>query len=74
MTETSTPSSGLAEDLEDELPENFEDLSIDEMVEIVNELSDRYDNRELHFMCTDTEVLVIYDRENDATMQVEKEL
>jgi len=73
MTQTEAPSNELADELENELPDDFHELEIEQMVDVVDDVSDRYQHRELHFLCTGTEILVIYDRENDDWMQIERE-
>jgi hypothetical protein len=73
MTQTEATSDDLADELENELPDDFHELEIEQMVDVVDDVSDRYQHRELHFLCTGTEILVIYDRENDDWMQIERE-
>jgi hypothetical protein len=73
MTQSELPPDKLTEALDDELPEDFFELEIDEMTEVIDEVNDRFDHRELHFICTGTEIMVIYDRDNDVKMQIERE-
>jgi len=72
MTQTDSLPEDLVDDLSDELSAEFLDLEIDEMVELVDDISDRYQHRELHFICTGTDALVIYDRESESWVQIEK--
>jgi pantothenate kinase len=62
----------LVDDLTDELSAEFLDLDIEEMVEVIDDISDRYQHRELHFICTGTDALVIYDRQSESWLQIEK--
>lgn len=62
----------LVDDLTNELSAEFLDLDIEEMVEVIDDISDRYQHRELHFICTGTDALVIYDRQSESWLQIEK--
>jgi hypothetical protein len=67
MTQTETLPAELAE----EIPDDIQNRDVGEMANILDDLNDRYKHRELHMICTGTDIMLIYDEETGAEMQIE---
>lgn len=66
-----TQTEALPTELADEIPDDIQSRDVGEMAEILEELNDRYKHRELHMICTGTDIMLIYDEETGAEMQLE---
>jgi hypothetical protein len=67
MNQTETLPAELAE----EIPDDIQNRDVGEMANILDDLNDRYKHRELHMICTGTDIMLIYDEETGAEMQIE---
>lgn len=66
-----TESSQLPEEIADEIPDDLADQDVGEMADMLDDLNDRYKHRELHMICTGTDIMLIYDEESGEEMQIE---
>ncbi len=66
-----TESSQLPEELADEIPDDLQNRDVGEVADILDDLNERYKHRELHMICTGTDIMVIYDEETGEEMQFE---